>query len=141
MIFLLIVILILYDEYKGIFINIKIAQNFKIENFSKININILLYKLSKYKLFSDKTIINKKTISLFDILNINNIEELNIHDNYKNNINLQNIDVVLGKSNTYTDIKLDLSEKGHGPHGLIAGMTGSGKSELIITLITLLHKI
>ena len=32
-------------------------------------------------------------------------------------------------------VRLDLSENGNGPHGLIAGMTGSGKSELIITLL------
>ena len=30
---------------------------------------------------------------------------------------------------------LDLSEDRHGPHGLIAGMTGSGKSELLLTII------
>ncbi len=33
------------------------------------------------------------------------------------------------------EIKLDIHEKAHGPHGLIAGMTGSGKSEFIISYI------
>lgn len=40
----------------------------------------------------------------------------------------------LGLSNQEL-VELDLHESGDGPHGLIAGTTGSGKSELLITLI------
>lgn len=32
-------------------------------------------------------------------------------------------------------IMLDFSEEGHGPHGLVAGMTGSGKSEVLLTIL------
>ncbi|MBN9389669.1 MAG: hypothetical protein J0I20_16705 [Chloroflexi bacterium] len=33
---------------------------------------------------------------------------------------------------------LDISDKGHGPHGIIAGTTGSGKSELLLTIVSAL---
>ena len=43
--------------------------------------------------------------------------------------------VPVGVGKNGEKISLDLHEKYHGPHGLIAGMTGSGKSEFIITYI------
>ena len=41
----------------------------------------------------------------------------------------------IGVSKDGNEMILDLHEKGMGPHGLIAGMTGSGKSEILQTII------
>ncbi|MEB2364631.1 MAG: FtsK/SpoIIIE domain-containing protein [Chloroflexota bacterium] len=43
--------------------------------------------------------------------------------------------VRIGREGGTTVIDLDLAEGQHGPHGMIAGTTGSGKSELLQTLI------
>ncbi len=42
---------------------------------------------------------------------------------------------LIGTGENRKPFYLDLHESGHGPHGLIAGTTGSGKSELIQTLV------
>lgn len=48
------------------------------------------------------------------------------------------LNVPVGKNEQGKPVYLDLkeaAEKGDGPHGLLVGMTGSGKSELLLTLI------
>jgi hypothetical protein len=47
----------------------------------------------------------------------------------------KNLFVMIGMDETGSEIILDLNERGDGPHGIIAGMTGSGKSELILSMI------
>ncbi len=59
---------------------------------------------------------------------------LSIHQNTNTNFNGLSAIIGLGKNNE--KIYLDLNEKKDGPHGLIVGMTGSGKSEFLISLIT-----
>ena len=53
----------------------------------------------------------------------------------KNNNPVNSLGVPIGVRADGELFTLDLHEKFHGPHGLIAGMTGSGKSEFIITYI------
>lgn len=44
--------------------------------------------------------------------------------------------VPIGMRHGDRPLEIDLQQSGHGPHGLIAGTTGSGKSELLLTLLT-----
>ena len=56
-------------------------------------------------------------------------------DNWRKNSTQNSLRAPVGMAEDGRVIFLDLHEKGHGPHGLIAGMTGSGKSEMLQTLI------
>ncbi|MFQ5921405.1 MAG: type VII secretion protein EssC, partial [Anaerolineales bacterium] len=47
-----------------------------------------------------------------------------------------NLDVPLGMRHGSRPLIADLKQSGQGPHGLIAGTTGSGKSELLLTLLS-----
>ena len=75
------------------------------------------------------------TYSFLEMYNVSNVNQLNALSRWKESDPITTLAAPVG-INEYGDLfKLDLHEKAHGPHGLIAGMTGSGKSEFIITFI------
>lgn len=51
------------------------------------------------------------------------------------NNTLNSLRAPIGMGKDRRTVFLDIHEKGYGPHGLVAGMTGSGKSEMLQTLI------
>lgn len=63
------------------------------------------------------------------------IEQLNILERWKNANSTKTLQAPVGIDPSGMQIVLDVHEKAHGPHGLIAGSTGSGKSEFIKTYI------
>ncbi|MGN0578599.1 MAG: type VII secretion protein EssC [Ruminiclostridium sp.] len=76
-----------------------------------------------------------KKYTFFEMLDIGMIEHLNLAENWSVNDPTKSLAAAVGIDKYGELFRLDLHEKAHGPHGLVAGMTGSGKSEFIISYI------
>lgn len=76
-----------------------------------------------------------KTVTFLDMFRVGRIEHLNIRDRWQRNNPVKSLSTPVGIDADGSVFYLDLHEKYQGPHGLVAGMTGSGKSEFIITYI------
>lgn len=76
-----------------------------------------------------------KKVGFLEMYGLGKIEQFNSKIRWEENSPIMNMSVPVGIGNNGEKISLDIHEKYHGPHGLIAGMTGSGKSEFIITYI------
>ena len=74
-------------------------------------------------------------ITFLEMYNVGMVEQLNVLNRWKNNDPTKSLQAPVGVDKSRELFKLDLHEKFHGPHGLIAGMTGSGKSEFIISYV------
>lgn len=73
------------------------------------------------------------SLSFLEMEKVGKIEQLNIMNRWNTNDSTISLKAEVGVDEAGNLIYLDLHEKAHGPHGLIAGTTGSGKSEFIIT--------
>ena len=76
-----------------------------------------------------------EAITFFDLYNIDQPQSLDIISRWQTNESHKTLSVPLGVRGENDIVYLDLHEKAHGPHGLVAGTTGSGKSEIIQSYI------
>lgn len=76
-----------------------------------------------------------RQLSFFQLYGVTSPEQLAVAQRWKENDSSRSLAVLLGVRAAQEYIYLDIHERAHGPHGLIAGMTGSGKSEILQTYI------
>lgn len=85
----------------------------------------------------------RRNISLFELLHIYTVEDINLTERWQEAQVYNSMAAPLGVNSKNEIVSLNLHEKAHGPHGLVAGTTGSGKSEILQTFIlsmaTLFH--
>ena len=75
-----------------------------------------------------------KNIDLYKLLGIISADDLDLQKRWNSTRVYKSMSVPLGVSKTGI-VYLDLHDKAHGPHGLVAGTTGSGKSEILQSYI------
>ena len=71
---------------------------------------------------------------MFELLNILAVDDIDLKSRWEKSQVFKSMAAPLGVSKTGV-VSLDLHDKAHGPHGLVAGTTGSGKSEILQTYI------
>ncbi len=75
------------------------------------------------------------SIPFLDMFNVESLDDLRILQRWRESDPMSTLAVPIGIREDGSIATLDLHEKFQGPHGLVAGTTGSGKSELLITYI------
>jgi len=116
-------------------------ENQRIINFNDeieydVDMKLVANKLSNIPIeFEHGTKMLPDSVTFLEMENVGKVEQLNIINRWKNNDPTKSLKAEIGVGENGDLMYLDLHEKYHGPHGLIAGMTGSGKSEFIITYV------
>lgn len=75
------------------------------------------------------------SLSFLEVYNVGRVEQLNCLSRWQDNNPTLSLAVPIGMDQSGEVFKMNIHEKAYGPHGLVAGTTGSGKSEWIVTLI------
>ena len=100
----------------------------KIDGFSRKMAAIVMESDSRSKGIPD-------SVTLLDGLGVRTVGELDVLTRWQRSVPYRALEAPVGISAGGKPFYLNIHEKAHGPHGLVAGTTGSGKSELLQTWI------
>jgi S-DNA-T family DNA segregation ATPase FtsK/SpoIIIE len=75
------------------------------------------------------------SLTFLEGFGVETVEQLDVLHNWNSSKPQKSLAAPIGVLNGGKQFFFDIHEKGHGAHGLVAGTTGSGKSEVLITWI------
>ena len=115
----------------------KIVKNLHFNLYSAANINFENMARNLSVLVHEQGIVSQipESITFFEMYNVERPSQLNIAKRWEKGESHKSLAVPLGVRAADDYLYLNLHEKAHGPHGLVAGTTGSGKSEIIQSYI------
>lgn len=117
-----------FEKQEQITFDEEIKYNINMMDVSKVLSNIPIEFEEGIKQLPD-------AVTFLEMEKVGKVEQLNILNRWNTLDPTTSIKAEVGVDELGNLMYLDLHEKYHGPHGLIAGTTGSGKSEFIITYI------
>ena len=111
-------------------------KEFSIDNYTQGNFINCCKKVANVPIkFTQDSYALPNLVDFLEMYSVGKVEQLNSVFRWKMSNPTSTLQAPIGIDSNGMLFKLDIHEKAHGPHGLIAGMTGSGKSEFIITYI------
>ncbi len=127
------------DQISGLVTN-EVSENnqkqFTAEYLNGINIYECAQKVANIPINVEKAKYElPNSLSFLEMYGVGRVEQLNVNERWVNNNPVNSLSVPIGIDQNGELFKMDIHEKFYGPHGLVAGTTGSGKSEWIITYI------
>ena len=111
-------------------------RNLKLDSVSFSDMESFSRKLSNFEL-RDTTGNSEipDMLTFLDMYKVSKVEDLDIYHKWLENRTYETMKAMVGQKSGGKPVYLDIHEKYHGPHGLVAGTTGSGKSETLQSYI------
>ncbi len=111
-------------------------KEFTIDNYTQGNFTSCCKKVANIPIkFTQDDYNLPNVVDFLEMYGVGKVEQLNSIYRWKMSNPTSSLQVPVGIDSHGMLFKIDIHEKAHGPHGLIAGMTGSGKSEFIISYV------
>lgn len=114
-------------------------QSFQSHHVSRDQVEALARYMAPIRLKRSSASDIPSVLPLFEMLDVQRIDDLDVYRRWQQNRYPESLPVPMGVRAGGKKINLNLHDKierqGHGPHGLIAGTTGSGKSEVIQSIV------